>query len=149
MIKNRSFKSFEKLVSKEDAFSFWYTPTKSNHDIEYEFENISETQTKVTPIYKNSQIVGEPTYETRTEEGNRSEYAFRTHYDYYEGYCRPAIMCPSGRPLVANEFNYDDFTSEEGYPDRYYFWGRKSEISDVSYKFLLMYWIENMEEEEN
>lgn len=58
-------------------------------------------------------------------------------------------MCPSARPLVANEFNYDDVSSQEGYPGRYYFWGRKSEISDVPYKFLLMYWIENMEEEEN
>jgi len=148
MKKNVTLKIFEQLVSKEDAFSFWYTPTKSHHDIEYVFENISETQTKVTPIYKNRQIVGEPTYETRTEEGNRSEYAFYTDYDY-ETYRRPAIMWPSGRPLVANEFNYDDFTSQEGYPDYYYFWDKESKKSDVPYKFLLMYWIEHMEEEEN
>jgi len=68
----------------------WAITTESNHDIDYKFENISETHTKITHIYKGRDIykergpdgeliyeiepdiVGEPTYETRTDEGNRS-----------------------------------------------------------------------------
>jgi hypothetical protein len=107
-------------VSYEVLWESWAVATESNHDIEYKFENISETHTKITPIYKRRgpDIVGELTYETRTDEGNRSEYAFYCD-DMYDKYRRPLKMWPSGRPLVANKHNHEykhtvKFTYGEG-----------------------------------
>ena len=50
-------------------WEYWAVATEGYHDIEYIFENISETQTKITPIYKGRgpDNVGEPTYETRKQ----------------------------------------------------------------------------------
>jgi len=94
-------------VSYEILWESWAIATESNHDSEYKFENISETHTKITPIYKGRPgIVVEPTYEIRTDEGNRSEYAFYCD-DMYDKYRRPLKMWPSGRRLVANEHNHE------------------------------------------
>ena len=93
-------------VSYEVLRERWAIATESNHDIEYKFENISETHTRITPIYKGPDIVGEPTYEISTTEGNRSEYAFYCE-DTFDKYRRPLKMWPSGRPLVANEHNHE------------------------------------------
>ena len=107
--------------SYEYLWEYWAVATEGYHDIEYIFENISETQTKITPIYKGRgpDIVGEPTYETRTglmtDEVNRSEYAFYCD-DMYDEYRRPLKMWPSGRPLVANKHNHEyEYTYEYTY----------------------------------
>lgn len=134
------------VLSHSDLLSFWCEATESHHDIEYIFEDVPENLSKVTAIYKNRgvDIVGEPTYEPRTGEDSRSEYAF--YVDQYAEYRRPAVMWPSKRPLVPNKFNYicsDDFPNDPVIAKSIY--DHPSEESDVSNKFLLNYWIDAQE----
>ena len=124
--------------SYEYLWEYWAVATEGYHDIEYIFENISETQTKITPIYKGRgpDIVGEPTYETRTglmtDEVNRSEYAFYCD-DMYDEYRRPLKMWPSGRPLVANEHNHEYKHTLECTPRFTYGEGSTPEYGETMY----------------
>jgi len=172
MIKKFNINNFEKILSHDELLSFWWEATIINHDIEYVyedyvFEGYLDNLSKVTAIYKNrgrheKNIVGEPTYEIRTG-GPRSEYAF--YVNYYYQYRRPAVMWPSERSLVANEFNYDvahypeessvspytrfnfndphAFSRNERRPTSYSMYDFPSEKSTVPYKFLLIYWLES------
>lgn len=68
-LKEDVIRSSRNEPSYEYLWEYWAVATEGYHDIEYIFENISETQTKITPIYKGRgpDIVGEPTYETRKQ----------------------------------------------------------------------------------
>lgn len=130
------------VLSHSDLLCFWREATVKHHDIEYIFEDAPDNLTKVTAIYKNRggvDIVGEPTYEPRTGEGSRSEYAF--YVNEHAEYRRPAVMWPSKRRLVPNRFNYyswDDYLDDPVVADSIYNYA--SEESYVSFKFLLNYW---------
>lgn len=134
------------VLSHSDLLSFWREATVKHHDIEYIFEDAPDNLTKVTPIYKNRgvDIVGESTYEPRTGEGSRSEYAF--YADQFAKYRRPAVMWPSGRPLVANKFNHDhSFRYHNDPVIAYSIYNYPSEESEVSNEFLIRYWVDAQE----
>jgi len=134
------------VLCHSDLLSFWREATVKHHDIEYIFEDAPDNLTKVTPIYKNRgvDIVGESTYEPRTGEGSRSEYAF--YVDQFAKYRRPAVMWPSKRPLVANEFNHDNSYDYHNDPViAYSIYNYPSEESEVSNEFLIRYWVDAQE----
>jgi len=136
---------FQPLLPHNDLFFHWAVATKDNHDIEFMHEDAPGNLTQVTAIYKNrgdnrDDIVGESTYEPRIEGGFKSEYAFYADYQW-DKYRRPLKMWPSGRPLVANEFNNPAFRyNQKGYPTTYRFYDRTSKKSEVPYDYLLIHW---------